>query len=57
MKRFVPKDGGGKPPEDGGKNPSVDFKGEKRKNDTHASTADPEARQQPGICLSGTTSA
>jgi hypothetical protein len=44
MKRFVPKDGGGKPPEDGGKNPSVDFKGEKHKNDTHASTTDPEAR-------------
>jgi hypothetical protein len=42
MKRFVPKDGGGKPPEDGGKNPSVDFKGEKRKNDTHASTTDPK---------------
>jgi transposase len=30
MKRFVPKDGDGKPPEDGGKNPSVNFKGEKR---------------------------
>ena len=30
-------------PEDPG-NPSVDFRGEKRTNDTHASTTDPEAR-------------
>ena len=44
MKSFVPKDGSGKPPEDGGKNPTVDFKGQKRSNDTHASTTDPEAR-------------
>ena len=43
-KSFVPKDGSGKPPEGGGKNPTVDFKGEKRSNDTHASTTDPEAR-------------
>lgn len=43
-KSFVPKDGSGQPPEGGGKNPSVDFKGEKRSNDTHASTTDPEAR-------------
>ena len=44
QKSFVPKDGSGKPPESGGKNPSVDFKGEVRKNDTHASTTDPEAQ-------------
>jgi len=44
MKSFVPKDGSGKPPEGGGRNPTVDFKGEERKNDTHASTTDPEAR-------------
>lgn len=44
MKSFVAKDGSGKPPEDGGRNPTVDFKGEKRSNDTHASTTDPEAR-------------
>lgn len=31
------------PPEDRG-NPSVDFHGEKRRNDTHRSTSDPEAR-------------
>jgi transposase len=44
MKSFVPKDGSGKPPEGGGRNPTVDFKGEERKNDTHASTTDPQAR-------------
>jgi transposase len=44
MKSFVPKDGSGKPPPEGGRNPTVDFKGEKRSNDTHASTTDPEAR-------------
>jgi hypothetical protein len=45
IKRFVPKDGSGKPPEDGGlKNPTVNFKGERRSNDTHESTTDPDAR-------------
>ena len=44
MKSFVPKDGSGKPPGDGGKNPTVDFKGQTRSNDTHASTTDPQAR-------------
>lgn len=44
IKSFKAKDGSRKPPEDGGKNPTVDFKGEKRSNDTHASTTDPEAR-------------
>ena len=44
LKSFVPKDGSGTPPPDGGKNPTVDFKGERRSNDTHASTTDPEAR-------------
>jgi len=32
------------PPSGGGRNPSVDFKGQKRANDTHASTTDPDAR-------------
>lgn len=36
MKRFVPRDGSGRPPEGGGRNPTVDFKGEKRSNDTPA---------------------
>lgn len=44
QKSFKAKDGSSKPPEDGGRNPTVDFKGEKRSNDTHASTTDPEAR-------------
>lgn len=44
IKSFVKQDGSGSPPEDGGRNPTVDFKGEKRSNDTHASTTDPEAR-------------
>jgi transposase len=43
LKGFRPKDapppGGG-----GGRNPEVDFHGEKRLNQTHASTTDPEAR-------------
>jgi transposase len=34
----------GGPPDDPG-NPSVDFHGEQRRNDTHESTTDPEARQ------------
>jgi transposase len=37
MKSFVPKDGGGRSAE-------RDFHGEKRKNDTHSSTTDPDAR-------------
>ena len=44
MKRFVPRDGSGRPPEGGGRNPTVDFKGEKRSNETHHSETDPDAR-------------
>lgn len=44
MKIFRPKDGSGNPPEDGGRNPTVDFKGESRSNETHASTTDPDCR-------------
>src|ERR1039457_1555407 len=40
-KSFRPKDGTGKPPGPGG---DVDFRGEKRKNQTHESTTDPDAR-------------
>jgi transposase len=43
MKSFVKKDGSSPPPEDG-RNPTVDFKGEKRSNETHQSTTDPDAR-------------
>src|SRR4051812_26651601 len=40
MKSFVPKDGGGAPPANtgSGRNGERDFRGEKRKNDTHSST-------------------
>jgi hypothetical protein len=31
------------PPRDGGSNPTVNFHGESRRNDTHRSTTDPEA--------------
>ncbi len=49
MKSFKPKmppAGGGQPPapSPGGRNAEVDFKGEKRSNETHRSTTDPEAR-------------
>ena len=42
LKSFRPKDT--PPPEGAGRNPEVDFHGEKRLNQTHASTTDPEAR-------------
>ncbi len=35
---------GNEPPSDGGSNPTVNFHKEKRKNETHASTTDPDAR-------------
>ncbi len=45
MKSFKPKDGSGdEPPPGSGRNAEADFKGEKRSNETHASTTDPEAR-------------
>ena len=45
MKSFKPKGGSDEPPADGdGRNREADFHGEKRSNDTHASTTDPEAR-------------
>jgi transposase len=45
MKSFRPKDDAGEPPAAGsGRNREADFHGQKRSNDTHASTTDPEAR-------------
>ena len=44
MKSFVPKDGSAPPTAGGGRNAERDFHGEKRKNDTHSSTTDPDAR-------------
>ncbi len=58
LKSFRPKEGRG--PQGGGRNPEVDFRGEQRKNDSHASTTDPEARlarKGPGkeakLCFAG----
>jgi transposase len=44
MKSFVRKDGTSPSPEEGGRNPTVNFKGERRSNATHESTTDPDAR-------------
>ena len=45
MKSVKPKDGSGAPPASGGgRNAEADFHGEKRTNETHASTTDPDAR-------------
>lgn len=43
MKSFRPKDGSGEPPAPG-RNGESDFHGQKRTNDTHESTTDPDAR-------------
>ena len=57
LKSFRPKDGGGSGPDAGG---DRDFKGERRRNETHASTTDAEAkllRKGPGkeakLCFAG----
>jgi transposase len=43
-KSFVPKDGAPPPSSGSRSNPEVDFKGERRTNDTHESTTDPDAK-------------
>jgi transposase len=60
MKSVQPKEDEGGPPQRGFKNPDVDFRGEKRSNETHASRTDPEAllmRKGPGketkLCFAG----
>jgi hypothetical protein len=66
MKSFKPKAAGGDdppaPPASGGRNVEVDFKGQKRSNETHESTSDPQARlyrKGPGmearLCFIGHT--
>lgn len=59
MKSFRPKDGSGDPPT-GGRNGERDFHREKRSNETHASTTDPDARlarksdgQSAKLCYAG----
>ena len=44
MKSVRPKDGGGGPTDGDRRNPEVNFRGQRRRNDTHASTTDPEAK-------------
>lgn len=44
QKSFRKKDGSDEPPKDGGRNAEVNFRGEKRTNETHESKTDPEAR-------------
>jgi IS5 family transposase len=46
LKSFRSKKGGGgdEPPATGGRNADVDFRGQKRRNDTHASKTDPDAK-------------
>src|SRR6202790_4715004 len=44
QKSFQRKDQNRRPPPEDPGNPTIDFHGEERRNDTHASTSDPEAR-------------
>ena len=44
IKSFKPKDGSDEPPSESGRNAEADFHGEKRSNETHASTTDPDAK-------------
>jgi len=59
IKSFRPKDGSGEPPE-GGRNGERNFRREKRSNQTHASTTDPDAKlyrkgdgQESRLCYMG----
>jgi len=60
LKSFRSKDGDDEAHANGEKNPSVDFHGEQRTNDTHQSTTDPEARlarkgrgKEARLCFTG----
>jgi transposase len=53
MKSFKPKDGDEPPADAGGRNGETDFHGQKRSNDTHASTPDPAARLYRKSGMSG----
>ena len=44
LKSYRPRNGPAGPPPDDPGNPTVNFRGERRRNDTHQSTTDPEAR-------------
>src|SRR6186713_1578966 len=50
-KSFRPRDGEDEPPStDGGSNPTVDFRGQRRTSDTHQSRTDPDARLYKKAC-------
>jgi transposase len=60
LKSVHPRDGDSLPPPSGGRNPDVDFRGQRRRNETHVSTTDPEARlarkgdgQETRLCFAG----
>jgi transposase len=60
MKSIRPKDEREEPPTGAGRNPTVDFRDQRRGNATHASTTDPEARlarkgpgQEARLCFAG----
>jgi transposase len=60
LKSLRPRDGDDEGPPDGGRNPSVDYHGERRKNATHISATDAEARlarkgdnQAARLCFAG----
>lgn len=44
MNSVKSKDRSGEPAQGGGRNTEADFHGQKRSNDTHASTTDPDAK-------------
>ena len=44
LKSYRPRDGSGGPPAGGGRNAEVDFRGQQRRSETHASVTDPRAR-------------
>ena len=60
LKSVRPRDAAGPPGQGGGRNPDVDFHGQQRRNDTHVSRTDPEARlarkgkgQETRLCYAG----
>lgn len=60
LKSVRPRDADGPPGQGGGRNPDVDFHGQRRTNDTHVSRTDPEARlarkgkgQETRLCYAG----
>ena len=51
LKSYRPKDEEEPPTQDGGCNPTVDFRGEKRSRETHESKTDPDAQSGSGGML------